>query len=189
MCRKVKHWEKSDLARQTNGRAASQVPRLVELLRKQENNIFSWLAKAAFFFNSVSATKGTRHDMPDKIRDASFQDTIFREHVCQQRCRARRLMLVSSSSRASDCSPSEIGVATWERGTATVLRSYVIGRLSCALSLLASLVGEHVLRPWCWRVLPRALMDDQTNVCSQSRHLVGLTQDMIVSVLPFRFGL
>ena len=40
-----------------------------------------------------------------------------------------------------------------------------------------------------WRVLPRALMDDQTKVCSKSRHVVGLTQDMIVSVLPFRFGL
>ena len=67
--------------------------------------------------------------------------------------------------------------------------SYVIGRLSCAQSLVASLVGEHVLRPWCWRVLPRALMDDQTKVCSQSRHVVGVTEDMIVSVLPFRFGL
>ena len=71
----------------------------------------------------------------------------------------------------------------------TVLRSYMIGKLSCALSLVASLVGEHFLRPWCWRVLPRALMDDQTKVCSKSRHVVGLTQDMIVSVLAFRFGM
>ena len=104
MCRKVKHWEKSASSTLLGKQTVVPPPRFPgssSFSANKKTTVSSWLAKAAFFLTCVCKIVSAlrkEHYMPDKMRDASFQDTIFWEHVCQQRCRARRLMLVSSSS-------------------------------------------------------------------------------------------
>ena len=82
MCRKVKHWEKSTCSTLLGKQTVVPPPRFPgssSFSANKKTTVFSWLAKAAFFSCMCKIVSALRKEnyMPDKMRDAFFQEDIF----------------------------------------------------------------------------------------------------------------